>query len=228
MLVLKAMTLNAQWLAQGSDAMVTVTFNRQESQSVDLSDVSAERPIEIRFNDVAVGQNEIGLSLDGERPISYQIVTESYLPWDVVVEENEASAPQLVSLTPQITLDVAYDQSSVALNEVVNVEATMSVAAALPQFNMMAEVGLPPGFRPITADLEALVAETAVADYEIRRDKIVLYIDAMEANQTYTFRYRLTAQIPGTVQAPPSVGYPYYASNLRTIDGPQTLIVTVP
>ena len=228
-LVLKAMTLSQQMNSYGDEqATISVMLNGEERQFFDVSAVDQNRPVELTFANPNVGQHELAIHMDGKSPLSYQIVTESHLPWDAVVADSETDSSQNVLFSPALELDVTYSASEVGLNETIDVEAKMMLLSLFPQSNLMAEIGLPPGFRPSAADLEKLVAETAVANYEIRRDSVVLYIATMVPEQEYTFRYRLTAQVPGTVQAPPSFGYPYYASNLRNIDAPQTLVVQLP
>ena len=228
-LVLKAMTLHEQQkrtLAQ--QGSVVVSLNGDERQRFELSTIDPNRPIELTFSNVPIGQNELEIQLDGETALSYQVVTESYLPWPVVLAqsaaEGESDSVQNAAFNPTLELDVAYSATDVALHDTVDVAVEMTLLAAFPQSNLMAEIGLPPGFRPAASDLEALVASNALANYEIRRDRVVLYIAEMTPEQAYAFNYRLTAQVPGTVQAPPSFGYPYYASNLRTIDAPQVLV----
>ena len=228
-LVLKALTLSEKWRGTDEQAIVSVTFNGVASDPINVSTVSYDRPVELTFTDVPAGINELELSINGGLLLSYQVTTESYLPWDAVVANAAADVDatmQTVGERPDVGINVTYEASEVALNASLMVETQMIVeGVSLSVANVIAEIGLPPGFRPSTADLEQVVEQTAVADYEIRRDKVVLYIAEMESDQEYTFRYRLTAQVPGTVQAPPSFAYPYYASNLRTIDEPKTLTI---
>ena len=67
-----------------------------------------------------------------------------------------------------------------------------------------------------TSDLERLVRSRRISRFELRPDKIVVYLDRLAPRGRLAFSYRLTAPFPLKVVAPPSSAYEYYNAEFRT------------
>jgi hypothetical protein len=122
---------------------------------------------------------------------------------------------------------VSYDHSAVAANEMLGVRADVEWLGEGTAGTVIVDLGLPPGFAPVTDDLDTLVASGQIDRYELTGRQILLYVTNVSGGQVYTFEYRLQARYPSTVQVPSSQVYDYYAPDQRASDPPQRITVTL-
>jgi uncharacterized protein YfaS (alpha-2-macroglobulin family) len=100
------------------------------------------------------------------------------------------------------------------------------------------DLGLPPGFRVLTPDLDALIEQTrqpsdqeskpTIERYELTGRQIILYISQLSYEMPLTFRYRLQAKYPLVAQAPASAVYDYYNPEVGGESAPILIVVDGP
>lgn len=246
-LALRALQLGAEQSASEGTATVTVeqgarvvhTFtvdddNSELVQQVVLVDgderlIDMEQPFTLRIVD------EQG----GERRIDYQLAVESYAPW---------GDGQDVEADDAVAIDVRYDRTELVLNEIVTATAQIEVRGALTSSasgpvdstsdalgenvdggvgTLLVSLGLPPGFRPLTEDLDALIEAGAVDRYEVSPRAIVLYLSDVPAGERYAFDYRLRATLPMRAVSPSSLAYDYYVPEENDVEAPERIVVTL-
>lgn len=222
-LALQAFTRAAQRYTVTGETTLIIRLNGGAPQTVTINDATQANVLEFPFASLAAGPNQLTIIAAGDRRVPYQIITDYQLPWTVVAAQAAATSP--AATVAALRVDVAYEQNTVVMNEQVAVTATVTAFHQDFPNAVIAELGLPPGFTPQVSDLAALVEQQKVDFYEVRGDKLVLYLSGLTAGQAVHFPYRLQASLPGVVQTPPSLVYAYYTPDVRDVDAPQTVVV---
>ncbi|MEM7125205.1 MAG: alpha-2-macroglobulin family protein [Chloroflexota bacterium] len=225
-MALKALVLAATQESLVGEATITVTGGNGEVRTLTIGNESDSittlySPQHFFFNGLSAEEAKVEIAIDGERTVNYQVVTQSYLPWAAVADAENHSQGQ----SKDLQVDISYDRTQVLVNELVNVEATLSLEMEHAPGTIMATIGIPPGFTPIQADLDELVAKRKVDFYERSEKEIIFYLSRLNREQELTLPYRLLARIAGKVQTPPSIAYDYYTPEQRDVDAPQEIVV---
>ena len=230
-LSLKALIESVRAGAEDMNATVTVTLNDGQTRSVQITAENFDVVQLLTFDDVNIGRdNVVGITVEGEGNLMYQVTGSYYLPWDKLAEY-----PELLGGEELVVIDVAYDRTELAVNDTVNVQVSVDLMEGQAE-SALIDLGLPPGFTVKAEDLQALVAyyNDVPADYafprieryELTGRQILIYVSNLKAGSTLQFSYRLTAQYPLVAQTPGSNVYDYYNPDVTGEEAPQTLVVT--
>jgi hypothetical protein len=216
-LSLKALLLAAQQADEGGDATVTISLNGDRAQTIEITDANAEAVQHVRFDDINEGEQLLTVEVSGERALLYQVITEHYAPWP--------DAPATQEQSEAMRIDVAYDRTELQVNDVVNVRAEVELLEAGVAGTVLVDLGVPPGFSPLTEDLDTLVAQGTIDRYELTGRQILVYLTDVSSGQVITLNYQLLARFPIQAQTPSSQAYDYYTPDKRDTDAPQRIIV---
>ncbi|NLS76495.1 MAG: hypothetical protein GXY76_04450 [Chloroflexi bacterium] len=218
-LSLKAMLLAATRGGEGQgEATVRVSLNGEEADPVRITEANADVVHLVSFSDKArLGENAVRIEVEGQRALMYQVITEYYLPWDQV--------PKLPAEQEAVEIEVAYDRTELAVNDVVTVRAR--VALKLPGVARMAvvDLGLPPGFAVLDEDLALLVEEGVISRYEVAARQIIIYLEDFSSKEPLEFAYRLRAKYPLKAKSPASLAYDYYTPERQGDQRPTEIVV---
>jgi uncharacterized protein YfaS (alpha-2-macroglobulin family) len=215
-LVLKALVLAARGEEGNQDATVTIQLDDGAAQKLLINEGTAELVQQVQFDDLSGSSHMIRIRLDGERSVPYQVITEYAAPWPT------ASAP---NQDLPVRLDVRYDRTELTVNETVGVQAEVELLAPGTAQTLLVDVGLPPGFSPLTAGLDALVEQRQIERYELTGRRIYFYLTNVPSGQVRTLSYQLVARLPLDAQTPSSQAYDYYTPNQQDTDAPQRIVV---
>ncbi len=223
-LALKALLAAAKQGGQDEPASVTVTLNGERTQTIEVTAENADVVQFMHFDDIntqQTGENTITIAVEnasGQAPaLQYQLVTEYYLPWQAAVTQPTTDQA--------VRIDVAYDRSELQVNDVVAVNAEVEVIAPGIVGTLLVDLGIPPGFTPLTDDLDGLVTQGTIARYEVTGRQILIYMTDVPEGQIYTLTYRLQARFPLQAQTPSSRIYDYYTPAKQDTATPQRIIV---
>lgn len=216
-LALKALLLAAEVGGEAGDATVTISLNGERTQTLTVNAENADVVQQIRFDDLGGDVNDLSITVEGERSLQYQVITESYIPWADVKPVAQADAAMRV--------DVQYDRTTLQVNDTVNVTAQVELLAAGTAGTVLVDLGIPPGFSPVTDDLDALVEAELIDRYELTGRQIILYLTDVPSGEVYTFNYGLLARFPIKAQTPSSTAYDYYTPDQRDTQAPQRIVV---
>lgn len=226
-LALKALLAAAKQGGRDEPATVTVTLNGDRTQTIAVTAENADVVQFVRFDDIRATNanqpagNEITIavtSASGQAPpLQYQVITEYYLPWQ--------AAPVQSTTEQAVRIDVAYDRTELQVNDVVSVTAKVELLAPGVVGTLLVDLGIPPGFTPLTDDLDGLVAQGIIARYEVTGRQILIYMTDLPGGQIYTLTYRLQARFPIQAQTPSSQAYDYYTPEKQDTATPQRIIV---
>jgi uncharacterized protein YfaS (alpha-2-macroglobulin family) len=163
-----------------------------------------------------IGDHAVTLTFVGAGKVSYNLVAQHNLPW--------ASAPATPSGPLSVT--VAYDKTSLVLDETATATVVVKNNTASVQNMIMVTLGLPPGFQVATQDLDAYKTSQVLSAYEITGKQLMLYVSTLPASGSQTFKYRLQATMPVTASDGGAEVYLYYQPNQRSAAQAVTLLVT--
>lgn len=222
-LALKALLLAAEQGGEASDATVTITLNDSRVETINVTEETSDVVQLVRFDDLNPDGNELAIFVegapDGQPALQYQVITEYYLPWSAV-----PSTPQSEEA---VRIDVRYDRTELQVNDIVNATANVELLAPGVAGTLLVDLGVPPGFRPLTEDWDALVEQRVIERYEFTGRQIIVYLTDVPSGQQYTFNYRLQARFPIRAQSGSSTAYDYYTPDQQATAQPQRITVTL-
>lgn len=216
-LALKALLLAAKLGGEGGAANVTITLNGARTQTIAVNPENASVMQQVSFDDLSNGATSLTFNVTGKRALQYQVITEYYLPWSAV--------PQVAAAQQAMRIDVQYDRTALQVNDKVNVTAQVELRQKGVANTVLVDLGIPPGFSPISEDLDQLVQQKLVSRYELTGRQIMLYMTNVPSGQVYTLHYGLQARFPIKAQTPSSTAYNYYTPDQKDTQAPQRIVV---
>lgn len=170
----------------------------------------------------------IELTATGSGRVNFQVVRK----YNVILPGQTTPGP--------VELDIAYSANHVEVDDLVDVAVTITYHGALgnegapeaesplePEKSgmMLIDAGVPTGFSPVAATIDALKEQGLISRYEIAGRKVILYIFDMEAGQTLHLQYQVQAKFPVRALVPDSYAYKYYEPDVRDEVKGQTITV---
>lgn len=214
-LSLKALLLATQTTgAAGEPATVRVSLNKEQTREITINPDQADVVHVVTFDQgfSPTGANRIQLDVEGGQNLMYQVATGYYLPWDKV--------PPTPEVEELIDINVAYDRTSLAVNDTVSVQVGLRLRQEGVVKMALVDLGVPPGFTVLTEDLSRLVEQGLISRYELTGRQIIVYLENFSSSQPLTFSYRLRARFPMRAKTPPSLAYDYYNPAGQTTQAP--------
>jgi hypothetical protein len=220
-LSLKALLLASEQRGEASGpATVRVSLNNELTQEIRVDEGNADVVHLVTFDHgfSPSGASQIQIELEGGGNLMYQVATSYYLPWDLVPPEPEGKEA--------IIIDLAYDRTTLAVNDTVTVDVEIRLNQAEPVQMALIDLGVPPGFTVMAEDLAMLVEKGLISRYELTGRQIILYLEDLTSGMPLRFTYRLLARFPMRAQTPPTSAYDYYNPNSVTVQAPLELTVS--
>lgn len=214
------LALKALLLALGSQteevrANIAVRINGEVVTTVEITpeDSDVMRLIDLGEQTVP-GVNTVGLDFEGEGSMLYQVVGRHYAPWSGARPGQEP-----------MSIEVAYDKTELAVNDIVTSSVKVTNNRPATANMVLVDLGIPPGFQVVTADLEKLVAGGVIQKYEMTGRQIILYFEKLEGGKTVEFSYQLRAKFPLRAKTPQSRVYEYYNPEVEALSEPVDMTV---
>ncbi|MCB0053165.1 MAG: hypothetical protein KDE24_26890, partial [Caldilinea sp.] len=218
---LKALILDARAAGEGGAAAVTVELvepsGKVSEHSLTVDDSNGDVVQQVAFDTIRGDENQLRITVAGDRTLHYQVVTSYHLPWEAAAIAPAPEQPMRIS--------VQYDRTELQVNETVQAVATIELLQPGRAGTVLVDLGIPPGFAPVAADLDALVEERIVDRYELTGRQIVLYLTNVRNGAPISVSYRLQARYPIRAQTPASQVFDYYAPDQGSVEPPQRIIV---
>ena len=185
------------------------------------SDVDAT--ILVRTND---GQKELRVSPDNadvlqlvDLPVGQRVTVEVKGKGQVVLQAvRRFNLPQPEPQKPAFQIDVHYGAEQVAVNDLLDIRATVRFTPPQPMKAGMVvvDVAVPTGFAPETATVEAAVKKDArIKRFDVAGRKVVFYIEDMAPGDEVQIAFQARALYPVRAQAVASQAYAYYRPELK-------------
>ena len=115
--------------------------------------------------------------------------------------------------TPVIKIDVKYDATEVAVNDLVNVLVDLSFnpPQQVESGMLVVDISIPTGFAADTASIDALMkSQPLFKRYDISGRKVIFYIDGLKAGAKLNFSFKVKALYPVKAKGTASQAYAYY------------------
>jgi len=221
-MALKALLLAAQVGGEDGSATVTISLDGSREQQITIDESNSDVVQQVTFDDIGSEPGELTISMEGDRAVQYQVSTAYYLPWP-----GPTSTPSTPSAPQGVRIDVSYDRTELSVNDIVEVTAEVEVLSEGIVGTLLVDLGIPPGFTPLTADLDTLVEDEVIQRYELTGRQIIFYLTDVPSGQTIELPYRLQARFPIRAQTPSSTAYDYYVPNQQATEAPQRIVVTL-
>jgi len=218
-LTLKALIASLSNGSATTAASVKVLLDGQEVARRDFNALNADVLWQVDLGaagKLTEGDHQVSLAYEGVGNLMWQIAGTHYLPWSMV--EPEPTGP--------LSIDVSYDKTELATNDVINVTVTVANTDPNQTGMMMAELGLPPGFDLDASALDAILGMGQVARYDKTALRLVVYLESIRPDAPVTFNYALRATAPLEATAPESEAYLYYNREVRAETAPVHLVVS--
>ena len=120
--------------------------------------------------------------------------------------------------TSAFQIDVKYGVEQVAVNDLIDITATIKFTPPEPMEAGMAvlDVAVPTGFAAVEDSVAALAkAEAKIKRYDIAGRKVIIYIEDMMPDEQLQFTFQAQALYPVKAQAVTSQAYSYYHPDLK-------------
>jgi hypothetical protein len=164
---------------------------------------------------VKVGRNEVTVEAKGETSLMYQVVGRHFEPWK---KDRPAKKPVL-------DVAVSYDRTKLATADRLKAKATLKYNGKVPTYQVIVDLGIPPGFTVDGGDFAELVAAKKVQRFSVTNRQVTLYLGDVKPGSEHVFEYSLKAKYPIKAKTPPTVAYEYYTPANRAVAAPVTLVV---
>ncbi len=119
---------------------------------------------------------------------------------------------------PVIRLDVEYDAVDVEVNDLVNVDVSLSFnpPEVVESGMLVVDISIPTGFSVDVASIDSLLAaQPLFKRYDIAGRKVIFYIDNLKAGASLNFSFKVRAVFPVKAQGVTSHAYSYYQPDFR-------------
>jgi hypothetical protein len=200
-------------------ATVRVRLNGELAQALTIDERNADVVHLVTFDRgfSPGGANRVQIELQGGGNLMYQVATSYYVPWERVPPLPEGKEP--------LSIDVAYDRTTLAVNDEVTVDVGVRVNLEGVVKMALVDLGVPPGFTVMAEDLNRLVERGVISRYELTGRQIIVYLEDLSAETPLRFGYRLRARFPMRAQTPPSSAYDYYNPTTSSVRAPFQVVV---
>jgi hypothetical protein len=164
------------------------------------------------------GRNTVTIasSLAERRGIMTQITARTWVPWPAEQRPTEEEP---------LLLGVEYDRTQLATGDILRAHVTAEYRLDRTAENVIIDLGIPPGFDVVVADLQQAVDSGKIARYELTGRQVIIYVARLEPGQRLAFDVGFEARYPLRAQAPKSEAYLYYNPDVRSSTRPVALVV---
>ena len=185
------------------------------------SDVDAT--LTVRTND---GQKELRVSPENadvlqliDLPLGQHVTVESRGKGQVVLQAvRRFNLPQPESEKPAFQINVRYGAEQVAVNDLLDIQASVRFAPPEPirAGMVVVDVTVPTGFAPEMATVEAAAKhDNRIKRFEAAGRKVVFYIQDMAPGDEVWIAFQARALYPVRAQAVASQAYAYYRPEMK-------------
>jgi hypothetical protein len=218
-LSLKALALASRSrLPQGEGPLtVNVLVSGQVVKKILIPDSQRDVVQFVALKDhVKKGENTVSFSLEGTGKPCYQLVQSYYVPW------NQRPEPEFAA---PVSVEVDYDRTTITRGGVIGVTATVTNTSGALARMVMVDVGVPPGFAPERADLDALVRNKKINRYEIPGRQVILYLSDMNTGEELELGFGMRAKFLVKAKARTASAWPYYDPQKASFTEPAVITV---
>lgn len=161
------------------------------------------------------GDHVVKLVYTGTGKPSYSLVQSHHVPW--------ASVPN--APTGPLAVSVAYDRTSLVVDETVEATVTLQNLETKTQHMVHATLGIPPGFEVLGEDFAEELASKKLSKWESTAKQVDLYVPTLSPKGELVVKYRLRATMPIKAEDGGAKVFPYYQPEQKSTAASVTLVV---
>ena len=163
------------------------------------------------------GSNRIDVLRQGDSsPLQAEVVSTHYIRWaDSQATKNSNFKP---GESRALRLNVTFDTTSPQPGKPVQCKVEVERIGFAGYGMMMAEIGLPPGAEVDRQSLQHALETSAVNDFDVQPDRVVLYVWPQAGGTKFSFGF--TPRFGMNAAATPSILYDYYNPDARAVVAP--------
>jgi len=201
----------------GGKGTVTVWANGAKAATIPITQEDSDVMRQVDLKELMkAGSNDIKLTYAGEGSLLYQIASRCYIPW----EDGIRGVP-----TGPLSIDVAYDKTTLAENDTANVTVTVKNNTNRIAEMPLIDLGIPPGFTVVSDELDQAVKEKRISKYTLAQRQIIVYLEKLDPAGTLKLTYAVKAKYPIKARVPISKAYPYYNPEKVSTSKPAMIVV---
>jgi len=219
-MALRALLTATEKSASDVRGTLVVLLDGKPVEEVELTPENNDLLHQFVFQGIASSKSsKVAIRFEGEGGLTYQIVGSYFVPWD--------DKP----LREPISIDVAYDRTRLAPDDIVTVSATVRNNLDKTAKMVMVDLGVPPGFELLSEDLQDFQQRTAhsrsghLSKFSLTATQAILYFDSLAAQDVVKLKYRLRAKYPIRAHTFKSRVYEYYDPDVSAVARPVQLEV---
>ncbi|MFQ6042913.1 MAG: alpha-2-macroglobulin family protein, partial [Candidatus Poribacteria bacterium] len=218
-LALKALLMSVGSATEEVDATVRILINGAEAERLRITPENSDvmRLVDLGQQTIE-GVNTVGLKLEGEGSLMYQVVGKFYMPW----ETGKAPTPAIEPLR----IDVVYDKRKLEKDDLITCNVTVVNNKPATANMVIVDLGVPPGFEVQTDGLTELVENGTIKKFSLTNRQIIIYLDKLMPKQPVELKYRMRAKFPIKAKTRMSRVYEYYNPEVESFAEPVELVVT--
>lgn len=204
------------------EATIRVLAGELELDVFELDETNSDLLRQVNLADyvgtVPEGTTDITIEFDGTGELLYQVIGSYYLPWDMVDAAGSSDT---------LTIEMEYDRTELAIDETVEVSATVTNQTNGRLDMVMLDLGIPPGFEVVMSDFDSMIEDPEIPVSRVERAgrQLTVYLYGLDPSEVLTLTYHLQATMVVEAQTPPSSAWLYYESDVRTESEPIALEV---
>ncbi len=117
-----------------------------------------------------------------------------------------------------LNINVSFDRESLPINDLLGVSATIKTIEGYTAKMVIVDLGIPPGFSPLSFEWEQMKKDKSIEDYSFTGRQIIVYFD--ELKNIKTLKYHLRAMYPLKITGVNSRVYEYYSPENENFSKP--------
>jgi uncharacterized membrane protein len=210
-LVLKALTeIHGSQARNVAHGEITVSVNGKQKQ-IEITEENSVVAQTLVFSESIDRVNTVEIKSKGNINASIQVIKDFYQQW-------EEGSPQKDSLGIEVEFGDDSCISEKGIPRACPVTRTEKVPVTVkvlnhqdsPLQNFIADIPLPDALVPQESTLKTLVDSKHIAQYEIQRERIILYFSLLDADSSHEISFTLSPRFIGEFHILPARIYEYY------------------
>jgi CD109 antigen len=131
-----------------------------------------------------------------------------------VLRYNLPAAPVTASI---FDIDVEYNTAQVAVNDLIDIDATVTFNPPEPikAGMVVVDISVPTGFAAVDDSLAKLLDRPGIKRYDVAGRKVIVYIEDMDPGDEVSFSFQARALYPVKAKSTVSSAYSYYTPDWR-------------
>jgi hypothetical protein len=184
---------------EAADAVVDVLVNGKAQKQVKINESNSDVVQLINVSDASIsGKNTLQLKMHGKAAALFALVTRYAVPW------KELPGKQALDIR------VSYDKTNLEVDDTAVARVSIRNNLNRDAGMVIVDLGIPPGFRISTDDLDRMVDQKTIQKYSLTGRQAILYFESLKAGRTVEFSYHVTARFPIKASSTPTRVYEYY------------------